>query len=170
MVLTKSIEKDWEDRGYSYQYDQVITLPFATNKYFLFDPTGISDDIVLNVFPFHVYNCEDGPVTVNYYAGSDYSGGTPLTLLNRNGNSTNTAATVIYENPTGSSLGLKTSSNKVAIGGALPSQAGGGSSGEKEAFVASKNVKFLVEIVNDSGADITAEAYLIFSEPPSQYI
>ena len=167
-ISTELIEF-WTQKGFCFQYDQVRTLPSATNLYFLFDPSGIDDDILLHVYPLTFINVEDGPAYVNYYVGHDYTGGTPVTLLNRNGNSTNTAKTVIYEGPTGTSLGLKTSSNKIAIGGAIPAESGGGSTGPVAPFIASKNITFLIEIVNDSGDDIDAEAFLEICEVPQQY-
>jgi hypothetical protein len=169
--VRKTKQGEWEDKGFCFQYNQLVTMPDSAtaNKYFLFDPTGVDGDIWLHVFPLTFTNVEDGPVVVNYYAGSNYSGGTPLPLLNRNGRSAAAPATVVTEDPTGTVLGTRTSANKVAKGGALPSQSGGGNSGLNLPFIANNTTTFLIEIVNTSGITVTGEIYFEVCEVPSGF-
>lgn len=168
----KTAKERWEEAGFCFQYNQIITLPDTgtADKYFLFNPTGVPDNYRIYVAPLELINVEDGPVVVNYYFGSNYTGGTPLLLLNRNGESAITPNTVVTENPTGTVKGTKTSANKVAKGGALPSQSGGGDSGLKTAFITSNQLPILIEGVNTSGASVTAEVFFEFCEVPRDQI
>lgn len=169
--IAKTQKEEWTDKGFCFQYDFVRTFPDTgtSDTLFLFNPAGIGADIILHVFPLEFVNPEDGPIIINYYAGGDYAGGTPLTLLNKNGNSSNTANVVVTEAPTGTTKGLLTSSNKVAKGGALPSQSGGGQPSENRPFIASASVPFLIEIVNSSGAAVATGVYFEFCEVPKQF-
>lgn len=168
-VVSKTQSENWTDNGFCFQYNAVVTFPSATNKYFLFDPTAVPDGYVLHVSPLLFSNCEDGPVYVNYYVGHNYTGGTPVALLNRNSNSSNTASSVIYENPTGTVLGTKTSANKIATGGGVPAFPGGGSSLASSPYIQSNQVTVLIEIDNNSGAPVDAEGYFQFCEVPKGY-
>lgn len=169
-VIKTQIDQ-WTDQGFCFQYNQIVSMPDVgiSNKYFLFNPSGVVAGIILHIAPLMFTNVEDGPVIVNYYAGSDYTGGTPLSLLNRNANSLNITDVVVTEDPTGTVLGLKTSANKIATGGALPSQSGGGSSREAKFFIGNNALPILIEIVNSSGATVDGEVFFEFCEVPERF-
>lgn len=171
-MAVKTSKERYEDSGFCFQYNQIVTIQDTgtADKYFLFDPTGVPDNYRLYVAPLELINVEDGPAYINYYIGSDYTGGTPVLLLNRNGESSLTPFTAVTENPTGTTLGTKTSANKIAKGGALPSQSGGGDSGLKTAFIASNQLPILIQAVNASGAAVDAEVFFEFCEVPRDQI
>jgi hypothetical protein len=169
-IVSKDLANYWTREGFCFQYNDVVTFPSATNKYYLFDPSAVPDDYTLYVFPLSWANCEDGPVYVNFYAGHNYTGGVAVNLINRNSNSLITPYSKIYENPTGTSKGILTSENKIAVGGGVPAFPGGGSSVTAPApYIQSNQFTVLIEIVNASGGDVDAEGFIEICETPAGF-
>lgn len=170
--ISKGIQDEWTDLGFCFQYNQVVDFPDSgtSNKYFLINATNLDDNKVLHVSPILFNNLEDGPAYVNLYPLSDYSGGDPVIITNRNGNFSDPPDISITEDPTGTTVGvLKAVGRKIATGGALPSQSGGGSSVKLSPTVVPKGSKVLIEIVNGSGNTIDGEIFIEFCEVPVEY-
>ena len=93
-----------------------------------------------------VFDANNGPITVDYYAGSDYTGGTVMTINNRAYYGELPGCTLTY-GATGSSKGTKFSEGYVVAG-----HKSSGSSQEGLEFVPSQNTNILVELTNTDGS------------------
>lgn len=88
-------------------------LTVGDTKDILLDPTAFVGEFLV-IYEIY-YKISQGKAIAQFFAGGTYAAGIPLSLVNRNENSSNTAVTVVSENPTVTVLG--TGSYKYLAGG-----------------------------------------------------
>jgi hypothetical protein len=113
----------------------------------LFDPTNCQDEgLEVSVYP-PGFVAEGGPITVDYYTGTDYSGGVSFTISNRAYYGPSNITEVAY-NATGSNKGTLFSQNLI------PSEKKtGGSASDLLEFVPFQKYKILLEFDNTGESD-----------------
>lgn len=161
--LSKDVLEDYVELGYGFQSNLVQTLGTG-NSYYLFDITGVASSTKIIILPV-ILVADDGPVVINFRVGHDYTGGTALRLINRNGNSSNTPDIVVTSGPTGTSTGIVNTANLIGQAG-NPTFSGGGAGGGVDAFVAPAGITFLIEVNNQAAGSIQLEYNLRWFEIP----
>lgn len=162
-ILRQKANKEiWLEKGYAFQSNLIANLP-AGVSYYLFNPIAISGKL-LYVEPA-IFRAEDGPITLHYRVGHDYTGGTAQNSFNRNSNSSITPQLVITSGPTGTSVGAINSSNLIGNTGG-PVTSGGGVGGGGEMFIAPTSITFLLQYTNNSGGAVDVEYDLRWFEVP----
>lgn len=112
------------------------------------------------------YTVSQGKGIAQFFTGGDYSHGTPLIVLNRNENSSNTPETIISVNPTITTLG--TGSFKYLAGSETQGNniGGGGNKGDSNFPIEiNKNVDRIFRVSQTGGSGtFCLEFRLIFAE------
>ena len=145
--------------GKAFTVNQVYSVATGADKFFLFDPPADSYIVTL---PLH-FSATDGPVVVNVSTGSDYTGGTAITPLNRDNRSATAATATLTQDPTGSSLGTNAFSYLLGTSGGLFT-AGGGTVADALPFIINPATTYLVQVDNQSGANIQVEVRITWYE------
>lgn len=158
-VLTTTYADDYTTRGKSFLVEKNISILNGATAYMLIDYTTYipspGEAGLVFVFP-PVFATTSGPVKINVYRETGYSGGTPFDVANPN--------TIAPKKVSGTTFTIgATGSNKGTI--ALEYVAGGGTGGVGNAmpgstnglsfFIRNNTKKTLVEIVNLANSDIT---------------
>jgi hypothetical protein len=164
--VVSNITVELVKKGYMYTLQTVIEgLDDGAVTDILIDPSAFTGKFgVLYSFGFAV---TQGKAIGQFFAGGTYSGGTPLLVLNRNENSSNTPATTITQAPTVTVLG--NGGFKYIAGGEIQGNnlAGGTTSGEDSNFPTEINLSVprLLRITH-TGVEGTfdLELRLVFAE------
>lgn len=107
---------------------------------------------------------------VSLYKDPTYTGGTPITPLNMNGNSVNTADAVVRHTPSVSAAGTL-----LPLGGVVPGGSGGNAAGGSNSdlargieIIASYSSKYLLRFTNDSSqAENVSIQFGFYEKTPS---
>lgn len=153
-VLTTDYASDFIFQGVEFLVQKNFTIAASGSLLILVDfttYTGLDRTIVIKPAS---YCTTFGPVIVNIYRGTDYSGGTPMPAYNLNTKIGGTSKTTFTEGPTGVSKG--TATQELVIGyGSTNQSSGGGTLRTDVLIVRDNSTKTLVEILNQSGEIIT---------------
>lgn len=149
---------DYIYQGKCFSVSQRITVTSAANMFILFDikPAYIAGKEVTVYTP--VFDTTTGPLNIDYYYGTNYTGGTAFTINNRASYGPLPCSNLTY-GATGASKGTKFSEGFVAAG-----HKSSGSSQEGLEFVPPQNTKILVEIDNTNGSDATVFINFVWFE------
>ena len=155
---------DYIVRGYAYTLAKVQTLGSSATINFALTPTA--EGFFLFVPPLSVVS-QDEYVQIKVYEGGDYSGGTAITPINRNRNSSNTFQSSLTTGATGTDKGtlLITHAAFASSGpaGSSVPDTGGGS----DSLILNSSKKYLVEIVNQVASATDVEIDVTLYEIPS---
>jgi hypothetical protein len=166
-VLTTDYAGDTVVRGKAFVFEKNVQIAAGVTLYILFDYTtfipAVDESGIVFVSPPSVATTS-GPVQVKVYRGTDYSGGSTFKAINPNTIAAKSeSGTTFSIGPTGSNKGIV--SLEYLVGG--QSQGNNSASGQTvglEFFIRSNTSKTLVEIINQSGANITFHNGHIFYE------
>lgn len=174
-LLSTGVEDDYVDRGYGFAVDQNFSITSGSTLYILVDFTTYTDFSVSNTdnrgtdregtiiaTPPHFVTTA-GPVIINVYTGSDYSGGSSISYSKLNTNSTKSSQVTITSGATGSNKGTNELSYIIGSAGVGTASGGGGASGHV-VFLRNNTETTLLEINNESGTDITFHYGQVFFE------
>lgn len=166
-VLATSYADDFTTRGNAFLFEKIITIANGATAYVLwdyntYDPANSAERFVY-VFPPY-FQTTGGPVTVNLYRGTDYSGGVKFNAYNPNVTVKKlTSETTLSLGPTGTNKGTLTM--EYLVGGTPQGSFSAPGSTNGLAFFIRKNQgKALVEIVNGAGAEIKFHYGQVFYE------
>lgn len=166
-LVSTSYADDGLTRGKAYLFEKNFAIGSGTTLNILFDyttytPSGTQIGQVYVMPP--TFSTTVGPVNVNIYRGTDYTGGTEFDAINPNTLVANTTSgTTLRTGPTGSVKG--TLVLEYLIGGASQgNQSASGSSSGLAFFIRDNTSKTLIEIVNNSGSAITFHFGQVFYE------
>ena len=136
-----------------------------TTKDFLFNPTAFSAGFLV-VYEI-MFKVSQGKGIGQFFAGGTYSGGSGLTVLNRNENAGISPVTVITEDPTVSVLG--TGGFKYMAGGEAQGNnlAGGGGGDQNFPLEVNPAVDRIFRLIQSGGSGTyDLELRLVFAEIP----
>lgn len=151
---------DYIYQGKCFSTSQRLTIESANNMFILFDITGAySAGRVVSVYT-PVLDTTTGPLHIDYYYASDYTGGTSFLVNNRVSYGGNCNCTLTYgATDAGGGKGIKFTEGFVASG-----HKSTGTSQEGLEFVPPQNTKILVEIDNTNGSNATAFVNFVWFE------
>jgi len=157
-LLTTGYGDDFTTRGNAFLFETNIIILSGGTAYVLFDYTTFVPlpGQIGQVFIYPpTFQTTAGPVTIQLYRDTEYTGGTPIVVSNPNTLvQKKVAGTTIAVGPTGSVKG--TVGPSYLVGGASQgNQNGAGSTSGLSFFIRDNKKKSLVEIVNSSGSSIT---------------
>jgi hypothetical protein len=166
-VLTTTYADDFTTRGASFLFEKNITIASGGTALVLFDYTTYepTKEQIGQVFIFPpTFGTTAGPVKVNLYRDTNYTGGTEFNAVNPNTLvAKSTSGTTLTIGPTGTTKG--TLAMEYLVGEQSHGNvSGGGSTAGLSFFVRDNTKKSLVEIVNLAGAEITFHYGQIFYE------
>ena len=154
-LITTTYNADGTTKGLGFLFEKNISIGTGATVYVLFNYTTYTsgNGIVYILPPF--FHTTSGPVTVNLYRDTNYTGGTPFPAINPNTLAAKTTAeTTLTIGPTGTVKG--TLALEYLVGGASQgNQSAPGDATGISFFIRDNTKKSLVEIVNNSGASIT---------------
>ena len=157
-LVTTSYADDGVVRGSSFVFEKNFTIANSGTLYILVDystyaPTSAQKGLVF-VYPPD-FGTTAGTVVVNVYRGTNYAGGTEFDAINPNTTaSKTTSGTTLTYRATGSKKG-DVVLNYLVGSSSTNQNSGGGSNTGMQFFIRPNTDKTLVEIVNDSGEEIT---------------
>ena len=157
-ILATTYANDGIVRGLGFVYEKNFAIANGATLYVLHDYTGYVPAQgqlgQIYVMPPQ-FSCSKGPVLVSVYRGTNYTGGTPFTSLNANTTSPKTQSGTIHTSgATGTVKGTLVLEYLVGTD-AQGGSADGGQAIGLEFFIRPNTGKTLVEIVNNSGSNIT---------------
>lgn len=155
-IRSSSYATDYIYQGKCFSTSQRITVEAGTNMIVLFNMVPAAEKVVSVYTP--VLDTSTGPLLLDYYYGSDYSGGTSFRINNRVSYGPEALCTLTYS-ATGSNKGTRFSDGFVAAG-----HKSSGSSQEGLEFVPPQNTNILVEIDNTNGTDATVFVNFVWFE------
>jgi hypothetical protein len=148
-IVITPVADDFVFRGLSYTSEDYIELAIGKN-YFLTDPVNI--DNYGWVAESLSFSSTVGPLVLTFYEGTDYTGGTSLTIFNRNRvKPVRAPKLTITSGATGTTLGTKL----YAVGGGdatNPQNTSGSNLVNDSLIVYNPDDKILVEADNQTGA------------------
>lgn len=157
-VLVTSYADDFTTRGASFLFEKNIAIASGGTALVLFDYTTYipGPGQIGQVYVYApIFQSTVGPVTVNLYRGTNYTGGTEFDASNPNTlHAKITSGTTLTLGPTGTVKGTLTM--EYLVGG--QSQGNNSAAGATQGlsyFITNNTRKSLVEIVNNSGSAIT---------------
>ena len=153
-ILTTEYATDSIFKGVEFLIQKNFTIAASGTLLILIDfttYTGIDRTVVIKPAS---YCTTYGPVLVNIYRGTDYSGGTQIYAYNLNTKVGGTSKTTLTSGPTGSVKGTVTQEFVVGYGSTNQSS-GGGSMKTDTLIVRDNKTKTLIEVINNSGTEIT---------------
>lgn len=160
-ILTTDYRDNYIARGQCFGISKNFAVNSGATKTFLLDPTAYKGFAIVT-FPLK-YHVTSGYVQVYISVDSDYSGGTALSLTNRNNMSNITAVTKINQDATGNNIGTVISED--LIGFKHTNQiSGGGNNAAFEPFWLRTDKKYLIRFVNQSGENIELNIKFILFE------
>lgn len=165
-ILTTDYANDYIARGYAFALEENFTIGIGATLYMLIDYSTYTDFSIANtdntkeprvgavfILPPRM-GTTAGPVYVNVYRGGDYSGGTATLYSKRNTLSDIDPQITITTDATGTDEGDHVLS--YLVGSASTNQNSGGATKEGIVpFIRGNDGQTVVEIVNDSGEEIT---------------
>lgn len=157
-IRSSSYATDYIYQGKCFSTSQRITVAAAVNMIVLFNmvPASAAGKVVSVYTP--VLDTTTGPLLLDYYYGSDYSGGTTFRINNRASYGPSNLCTLTYS-ATGSSKGIRFTDGFVAAG-----HKSSATSQEGLEFVPPQNTNILVEIDNTNGTDATVFINFVWFE------
>lgn len=155
-LRTSNYATDYIYQGKCFSVAQRITVEAATNTFILFDISNCHSKEITVYTP--VFEATTGPLEIDYYSGTNYTGGTPMLVNNRAsyGESNQCALTI---GATGTNKGTKFTEGFVSAG----HKSGAASQGGLE-FIPPQDTKLLVEINNTNGTDATVFINFVWFE------
>ena len=144
--------------GCGFIFEKNLDIASAASLYVLFDYStyvpAAGKKGIIHVLP-PVFGTTAGAVIVNVFRGTNYTGGTEIDIINPNTTATKTTSgTTLTYGATGSEKGTEVL-NYLVGATATNQNSGGGSSTGVSFFIRPNTGKTLVEIVNESGENIT---------------
>ncbi len=106
-----------------------------------------------------------GNTTLELFIGPAFSSGTPITFLNRNSKSGNSAGAALVLDPTITDDGTQIGSTITVAGGTKQNPIGAGF-GSPSAFIATDDTSYLVRLTNVSGGTTVVNADVLIAERP----
>lgn len=157
-IRVSNYATDYIYQGKCFSASQRIAVTAAANMLILFNmkPAYAAGKQVSVYTP--VLDTTTGPLLLDYYIGSDYSGGTSFRINNRASYGPKNLCTLTYS-ATGSDKGTRFTDGFVAAG-----HKSSGSSQEGLEFVPVQNTNILVEIDNTNGTDATVFINFVWFE------
>jgi len=139
-------------------FEKNFDIASAASLYVLFDYTSYvpieGKKGIIHVLP-PVFGTTAGAVAVNVYRGTNYTGGTEFDVINPNTTATKiTSGTTLTFGATGDDKGTEVL-NYLVGATATNQTSGGGSSTGVSFFIRPNTGKTLVEIINESGENVT---------------
>lgn len=157
-VLTTGYDDDSIVRGLGFTFEKNFSILSGATLNILVDYSAWApeeDEYGLIYILPPVFRTTAGPVIVNVYRGTDYTGGTEFDAINPNTTaSKTTSGTTFTSGATGSTKGDIVLEYLVGGAGIGPANTAGSSTG-LGFFIRTASDKTLVEVVNNSGNDIT---------------
>jgi hypothetical protein len=158
-VKITSYGDDFTVQGGAFTFEKNIAIASGATKYILFDYTTFTPDPNTQIGQVYVFppqfSTTSGPVDVDVYRGTNYTGGTEFDAINPNTLAPKTTSeTTLTLDPTGTVKGTLSLEYLVGTQG-QGSASGGGSNNGLSFFIRGNVQKTLVEIVNRSGNAIT---------------
>ena len=164
-LLSSTYDGDYLARGYAFALEGNFAIATGTTLYMLIDYTTYDDFSFANVDNIRTARngvvfimpprmaTTDGPVQVNVYRGTNYTGGTATLYSKRNTISDIDPQITITTGATGDDKGILALS--YLVGRSTTNQSSGGDTASGSVpFIRSNEGVTLVEIVNESGVDI----------------
>jgi len=156
-IVTTDYARDGVIRGVGFGFERNFAIANGATLNILIDyttfiPTSSMMGQIVVMPPF--FQTSVGPVTVNIYRNTKYSGGTPFECINLNTLSKKrTSATTFTTGPTGSVKGDVVL--EYLVGGVSQgNQSASGTAGGIAFFLRPNKSKTLIEVVNGAAADI----------------
>lgn len=166
-IVVSTYADDGITKGKAYLFEKNFSISTGATLYILFNYTtytpGPGQFGQVYVMP-PAFATTSGPVAVNIYRGTDYSGGTEFDALNPNTTVANSKSeTTLTTGATGTAKG--TPVLEYLVGGASQgNQSASGASSGLAFFIRDTSTKTLIEIVNGSGSNITFHFGQVFYE------
>lgn len=163
-IITESVTNNKVFEGKTFSVRQSIELGSNETKEFFFDATAFGDGFVV-LLPPEFSAIGGDVVTVDFYVGATYSGGTEIVGANRDQNIANTPDSKIISDGT-----VVTAGTKVPISWKIPADSSffgttGGRVAESLPFDINKNLIQRLSVIN-SGTAQTFEYALTWFELP----
>lgn len=153
-VLTTTYNLDAIFKGVKFLVQKNFTIASSGTLNILIDFTTYPGRDRTVVIEPAKYCTSYGPVIVNIYRGTDYSGGTIIPAYNVNTIIGGTSKTTVTYGATGSTKGTVTQEFLIGYGSTNQSS-GGGTTASPDLIVRGNTSKTLIEVVNNSGNEIT---------------
>ncbi len=156
--VTTTYADDYTIRGNAFVFEKNFTIASGGTLNILVDystytPTAEQEGLIF-IYPPQ-FSTTAGAVMVNVYRGTNYSGGTEFDAINPNTTaSKTTSGTTFTSGATGSTKGTEVL-NYLVGASSTNQNSGGGSVSGLQYFIRPNTDKTLVEIVNNSGEEIT---------------
>lgn len=150
-----SYATDYIYQGKCHSISQRITVLSGTNMILLFDMTECTREV--SVYP-PAFTTTTGPLNIDFYAMSDYSGGTAMLLSNRLAGGQANQCTLTYS-ATGTNKGTLFSQGMAPAG-----HKQGATASDALEFVPPQKTKLLVELDNTNGTDATVLVQFVWFE------
>jgi len=154
-VRSSTYATDYIYQGKCYSFSQRFTVPAATNLIIVFDISATDREISLYT---PVLAATTGPINIDYYMGSDYTGGTACLVNNRAAYGSASQVSV-KQGATGSEKGTLFSQDMV-----LSAHKSAGTSIEGLEFVPMQDSNILMELDNTNGTDATVLIKFVWFE------
>ena len=153
-ILATTYIDDYTVRGAAFLFQKNYTIADAGTLYILIDYTTYTGANSLVFVRPAVFSTTYGPVIARVYRGTNYSGGTEEHAYNLNTVIGGESQTTITSGATGTTKG--TVAQEWLVGFGSTNQSSGGGSVTVDANIIRDNTsKSLIEIVNNSGNEIT---------------
>jgi len=154
-IISTSYADDYIVRGNAWSISMVTTLSASGSVSFLLTPSTAHSYFI----PPIGLQAEDEKVLLKIYEDGNYSGGTPVTLINRNRNSTATFSGTLTTSSSGASKGTKIIEHAAFASSEKHSTSVNAQAGGSGALILNSNKKYYVEIENSSTSDQTDIEY-----------
>lgn len=162
-LYVSDIENKLIQNGLVFGIAKRFTVPASGTVYWGIDPTGFTKNSLLMIPPLFT-GFAGGPIHIDVYKGSEYTGGTVIDSINFNENSSEVASIEMSLNPSVSDDGDLQPNDYVVFsnssgGGANTTQTGGAASAGNLIFDFDVSRKTLYKLTNQS-ADV-ADFHLV---------
>lgn len=159
-VLTTNYLDDYIVRGNVFSVSLAQAFTAGTAIYFTSEISAPDELTAAFLLPIQA-NPTEGFLILNIYEDTEYTGGTPITPVNRNRNSSNTAKTTVLAGATGATEGTLIYTGvfgSAASGGFFGGSSGGGTGNSANSIVVDMNKKYLYELTNSETATVGINA------------
>lgn len=150
-------------KGVKFLIQKNFSIAASGSLYILIDYTTYLGDGKQIVIEPATFSSSYGPVIVNIYRGTDYTGGTPIPAYNVNTLIGTKSQTTFTQGATGTAKGTVTQEFLVGSGSTNQSS-GGGAATSAGLIVRGNDGKTLIEILNESGETATVNFLQEFYE------
>lgn len=134
-------------KGLMFTFGDIVSIPSETSKFYRL----ITGSKAVHLRPARIVTSAD-KMTYSAYANTNYSGGSAVTILNRNACSLNVALSKAYKDPTGSTKGTRFAGAYIPGSAGVGGTRSGSETGEADELILLPLTAYLAEFYNGSSS------------------